>query len=357
MKCITSVLFSAAILASVSAFAPAAFSKAEDWQDTQGMKFHGEPTELLGPFAVFRTSRNTGLRVALHLLTPADCVRVYEGLKNQPARAEKWANATGEATHELINRVLRVDKDQLVPVNFATRPEPAVLVVFYVNNEEPESWDLLRDASAPFIKLQHDFPGQVEGVMYGIRHKKTEHTSMAMSLKVPWLVTDFYEQGSLNSLNQFVPDSCILMVLTRDGVPLFSVEKPTTATVTHLFGELSSFLDLVRPENPKGWSPRGYYWSAVQPVVHAHDHADPVLVGNPLMAQGLIQRKVFRFDAEIHVSADGSITGVKTLPNDLLPDKMAAPISDGLKKAVFVPAVQDGKFVDGVYLYHFRAAP
>lgn len=345
------------LVTSVSLFLPSAFCKPEDWQDTQGNRFRGEPTELFGPFAVFRTGRNTGRRVALQSLSRQECVRLYEALANKPPRGNTWASATGETTHELVGRVLQVDKDDLIPVDFSRRPEPEIVVVLYVSNGERDSWDVLTDASAPFLKLQHDFPGMVEGVMYGLRHSKAEHKNMATSRKVPYLVTDFYDQGSLDTLNRFLPHLYSIMVLSREGVPLFSADQPDKAAIDGLFAELRGLLDLSRPENPKSWPGRGYYWTTVQTFLHAQGHGDPILVGNPLVAHGLVQRKVFRFDAQIQVGADGTAYQVTMMPDDLLPEKMAAPIAEGLKKAVFVPAIQDGKFVEGVYLYHFQALP
>lgn len=352
---VTPLVWRSVFCALVCGFAATAFAIPEDWKDKQGTKFFGEPTELLGPFVVFRTSRDTGHRVALQLLTPRDCVRVNQALQDKPARAPKWSDAKGEATRELINRVVRVEAGRVVPADLATRPEPAAIVVFYVSNAESESRDMLKGAMEPFKKLQKDFPGMVEGVMYGFDHTKSDHISMAESLQVPWLLTDFYEQGSLDSLNRFLPESSFIMVLSREGVPLFTLTNSTAEEVVRLFSDLSGLLELTRSDNPKGWSALGYYWSVVQPVKYATGKADPLLVGNPLAAPGLVQRKVLRFDADIKVRADGQVTDVKVMPNPQLPETMAGPIADGLKKAVFVPAVRDGTFVDGVYRYQFRA--
>jgi hypothetical protein len=67
----------------------------------------------------------------------------------------------------------------------------------------------------------------------------------------------------------------------------------------------------------------------------------------------LKQRGVYRFDATIDVAADGSITGSKLSPGGDLPANLEAPLADALRKAVLVPAVDNGKFVAGVYNYHF----
>jgi len=355
LRPVTSAFCCVVIALFCSCLPPAASAKMEEWQDLQGNKFTGEPTELIGPFAIFRTGKVTGRRVALQLLAPQDCVRLNEALRNKPPRADKWANATGEATHELIGRVMQVNHDSLVPADLVSRPEPAVLLAVYSANAERFSWDMLTDAVPLFAKLRDTFPGQVDAVMYGVRHNQTEHLNMAISRNVPWLVTSFYEQGLLDTLNRFVPDAYSLVAFSRDGVPLFMANHPDTAATEQLFRDVSAFLDLIRPENPKSWAARTYYWKTVRPFEYSHGHADPMLIGNPLVKQGLVQRHVFHFEAEIQVAADGQVKDVKVLPDDMLPEKMAAPIADGLKKAVFVPAIQDGTFVDGLYLYHFRA--
>jgi hypothetical protein len=63
-----------------------AIGKTEEWKDTQGSRFRGEPAEVLGPLALFRTSRNTGRRLPFHVLSPEDCVRFSEQLRNHPGR-------------------------------------------------------------------------------------------------------------------------------------------------------------------------------------------------------------------------------------------------------------------------------
>jgi hypothetical protein len=117
-------------------------------------------------------------------------------------------------------------------------------------------------------------------------------------------------------------------------------------------------LDLLRPENRRSWKDRAYYLSVVQPVAYATGHCDPLLVGNPVIAEGLKQRRIFRFDAAVHVAAGGGVTQVVFPPDTTLSPDIAGAIAGAFEKvAVFVPAVDNGKFVDGVYAYHFEVAP
>lgn len=331
-------------------------AKTEDWTDSQGNQFRAEPLEILGPLAIFRTGRSTARRVPLQMLPPGECVRLYQALRDRPPRADTWAKATGKTTRELIDHVMRVENGKLVPPDFSHRPEPEVMIVMYVSNGVGESWGMLSNVASVYTKLQTDFPGMVDAVMVGMKHSRMEHANMAVSANVPWLATELHDQALLESLLLFAPESYGLMVLTRDGAPLFSADSPNAEAVARVMADLTNLLQLTKPENPQAWPMRVYYLSAVQPVAYAHGHADPQLVGNPLMAEGLKQRKVYRFDADLHISAEGSITSVEMHPDELLPEKMAKPIAEGLKHAVVVPAVQDGKFVDGVYKYHFEVA-
>jgi hypothetical protein len=110
----------------------------------------------------------------------------------------------------------------------------------------------------------------------------------------------------------------------------------------------------MRPDNPSSWNDRAYYLRAVQPAAYRTGRCDPVLLGNPFRAEALKQRGVFRFDATIQVAADGHVTGVSVKPDENLSPAMAEVLGDALRQAVLVPAVENGKFVDGICAYHFE---
>jgi hypothetical protein len=144
-------------------------------------------------------------------------------------------------------------------------------------------------------------------------------------------------------------------MVNRDGVPLVYSGGENAAAVKQAMDELVGLLDLMRPDNPRAWKDRAYYLSIIQPSVYAKGHCDPVLVGNPIIAEGLKQREIFRFDATIQVAADGRVTKVAFAPDANLPSGMAEAIAGAFEKAaVFVPAVDNGRFVDGAYAYHFE---
>ncbi|PTY03712.1 hypothetical protein DB347_20995 [Opitutaceae bacterium EW11] len=329
--------------------------KLEDWTDTQGGKFRGDPAEVLGPLALFRTSQTTGRHLAFHFLSAEDCVRFYERAKEAPARADDWSQAKSSVSAELKGRVSRLVDGKLVSAELKGR-EPEFYVVFYASSGAGDSWGMLGNAGEPYKKLKSVVPEEFEAVFFGIRHDVIAQTNMAKTMNVPWLVCDLRDEDLITSLSRFVPNEGFSMVIvTRTGVPLLAAAQPDANKVKEMFAGLAGFLDALRPENPQTWQDRQHYLKAVQAVSHPQGYTGPVLVGNPLRADGLVQRKVFRFNASIKVAADGSVTEVTMQPDELLPEKMSAPIAGALKKAMFVPAVQDGKYVDSEYTYHFEA--
>lgn len=336
--------------------APAAF---EEWKDTQGNSFSAEPMESLGPLALFRTKSLGGRMLAWRFLAPAGCVRFYEQIRGKPARAGDWAQATGIISREIAGKVKQVQDKELVAAGVAGRPEPEFYVLFFANSAVGKSWEMLGHSGDYYYKLQQSHPGMVSGVFIGMRHNAADHRKMAVGMNLPWLISDYYEQDSFTTIARFTPggdeEAFGLVVVTRDGVPVFSANRPDDADLAKVFADLTALLELMRPENPRSWQDRAYYLRAVQPAAVATGHADPVLVGNPLVAEGLRQRKIPQVDATIEVAADGSVTEVTIKPDTGVPANMITPLGDALKKAcVFVQAVDNGKSVAGTYHYHLE---
>ena len=63
------------LFALLAALPAPALAKTSAWKDAAGATFKGEPTEVIGPFAIFRTSGGSGRRVLLRALSPEDCRR------------------------------------------------------------------------------------------------------------------------------------------------------------------------------------------------------------------------------------------------------------------------------------------
>ncbi len=329
-------------------------AKVEPWTDLQGNAFKGEPSEVFGPLAIFRTSSGGSRKLPWRALSPADCVRFIEAVSKKPTRAEDWTKATGDLTSDLIGRLKQRQDGKLIKAQLSGRPEPLLLVAFYVDNSEGKSWDLLGKSSAPFQELAQKYPGQIEGIQLGLNHSKEEHQNMALTMNVPWLLVDFTEQAKVQLLKDYSPakGEFSLEVLSRNGVPVLSASNPTETEMQKVFADLGLLLELQKPTNTRTWADRAYYLTALQPVLHRNDAAGPVLVGDPLVPQGLRERKIFRLEARIEVGADGKATQVTIKDDASISAPVAAALADALKKAaVFVPAVDHGKLVAGTYDY------
>lgn len=349
------------LMAAHAGFAPSvASAKIEDWRDTQGNAFRAEPAEALGPLAVFRSDKRGSRIMPFHLLSPEDCVRFYEAVKKKPARAAEWKNTKTELGYDFFRRTFIVRNGGLGSVDFTGRPEPRFFIVLYAANNESKSWESI-DAMLPiYQKLRAAYPDDVEAMLFGVGHGAQDHINMAVSKAMPWLVADLMEEGNMNTLRRFAStDALGVIVFTGDGVPLFSSTIADTSKVAQPLIELAILLETIRPDNPRGWRDYAHYLHAIQPVVHAADHGDPVLVGNPLKADGLRQRKIHLVDATIQVAADGKVTKATLAPDEKsAPAAMVAPLEQALQRsAVFVPAVDHGKFVDGTYHYRLEVPP
>lgn len=330
-------------------------AKVEEWQDAQGGSFRAEAAEDLGPLALFRSAKRGARMVPFHLLAPADCVRFHEQIKDSPPRADDWrASANRKVSYEVREHAMHVQDQRLVPADLTGRREPRFFIVIYGTNGDGKGWEVI-DAVLPlYRKLQAAFPGEAEALFFGVDHKSSDHRNMAVSKQMPWLVTDLSQQPNMTILRRFIPGTKVgVVVFSRDGVPLFSRDASEFDQIAQPVADLIVLLETIRPENPKGWKDRAHYLRAIRPVVFAQGHADPVLIGNPLVPEGLRQRKIRRVEATLTVAADGAVTRVDLNSSAAdLPTAMRSPIADALQKAcIFVPAVHNGQFVDGMHLY------
>lgn len=352
--------FSALVFVCALACAAAATAapKSEDWIDTQGAKFRGAPSELIGPFAIFRTGASTGRRVPLTLLKPGDCVRFAEALQSQPPRAADWAGAKGAISGDLSGNVLRVENGKLVPADLRGRAEPQFFILFVVRHSIGPSWEMMGASMEKYAEIQKRFPGQVEAVMVGHGHSRGDHVKMATGMNVPWLVTDLMSQAGMPAvLRHATGEPPFLAIVTREGVPLLSSVADTKAKVAQTLAGFVELLEAVQPGNPRSWAPREHYFRAVQPAAHRTGRAAPVLVGDPLKPDALQANGIERFEAVLQVTADGKVLDVVMQPGAKMPDAFVDPVRLALAQAVLVPAVAEGKFVAGELPYRFPPAP
>lgn len=329
-----------------------AAAKRENWKDTQGGQFRAEAAEVLGPFALFRNTLTTGRRLPLRFLRAEDCVRLHQSLQAEPAPAADWTETKSPVPLDFLGRVMRVQDGKLVPADLKGRPEPKVYVIVFANNGEGKSWDMIGTVNAKYYELVGAYPGQIEALLFGVRHERVEHANIATTMRVPYLVTDFAEQRHYYRVGKYAPTDFGLIALSRTGVPLGGVAAPQkTEDVERFFSELAAFLALIQDQNPAGWQDRAHYLAAVQRVIHARGEAAAVLVGNPLAADVLRQRGVSRVEAQIAVGEKGDVRNVD-LKRDGIPEALQQPIVEALSRAtLFVPAVKDGRFVESTYSY------
>jgi hypothetical protein len=347
---------SIAIAAAFLGFVTSAGAKSEEWKNAKGETFEAKPADILGPWALFDDST----LLPLSLLSDADCVRFYEGLKDKPSRASDWKNATSTISSELYGRLLRYKGDSLVADEEGGRPEPEFYMIFYVSDDKVQSWDELRRSTpALYARLEKDYPTRFQGVVYGLETESMQdYMDVAANTKGDWMFTQFQEEMKMRATQKMTPSNLYgIVVMTRDGIPLFGPESSTDEQVKATFDKFSGLLSHMRPDDIRAWKDRAHYLRAVQPVAFASGHSDPVLVGNPLDDAKLRGMKVYKLDASFQIAADGTIKDVVVNPDGLAPN-MVAMFTSGFKRAcLFVPAVDHGKFVDGTYAYHVELAP
>jgi hypothetical protein len=328
-------------------------ARSEEWK-AGSETFRGDPIEAFGPLALFRTGYSTGRSLPFRALTDQDCARFFEKTRSAPAPSD-WPHATGAVAKELVGSVYVVKDKKLVPPNFAGLPEPQLFVILYLGNNVGTSWNILWQCKEEYKKLHAAHPSGVEAVFYGVHSSRQDHVNMARDQEMPWLVTDFMDQSSMSTLHPWASHGqCQIMILSRQGVPLYGVADPDAAGVTKAFAEAEKFVQLLNPENPQTWPDRAHYLRVTQPLAFANGETGPVLVGNPLKADALRKAGVSLIDAKITVSAEGLVKSVEIRADAGVPAKLIAPLSEVLKANLrFVAAVKNGKFVDGVYSYRF----
>lgn len=340
------------------AFPPAVHAKASDWKDVQGTTFRGEPTEILGPFAVFRTGSDKGRRVLLRAFSEEECLRLHAEISTRPPRAASLAAAKGEATGELVGNVRVVQDGELVPADLADRPEPELLMLLAGSHNDGDGWFMAGNMNLFFRRLQRSYPGLMEGVFLGTRHDVKQHHSIAVNTGMPWLVSDLLAQETMNTINRYLPKQGANVVLvSRQGVPLVATRAGEAAGVRAFFAQISELLWQIDPANPAGWPDRLHYLNATRPAEFIRSKTDPVLVGDPLRPEGVRKYGVKRVVARLMVDADGKVTPKLLASSRGVPPELVAPLTDALAGAVVAPGIEQGRPVAGTLDYLLEVPP
>lgn len=323
-------------------------AKTSQWKDVQGTSFRGEPMEVIGPNAVFKTGSLGGRRVLLRGISADDCRRVYAEIAKRPARAATWAAAQGLATSDVVGHVLQFDGKDLVPADLTKMPEPQLLLVLFGSHNDGESWAMVgATLAAVYHRVQRVYPGLLGAVFMGIRHNEAEHRRMAIASRMPWLVAKFQDQAGMQ-LKRFVPaEGTKLVLLSREGVPLLSARATDRDAMREFADRLVEFLWQIDPLNPRHWRDRAAYFSAIRPTEFARSGTEPMLIGNPLRAETLREYGVTRVAARLEIAADGKVVPTIHSTAAEMPPELVAPLTGVLRQTLVLPAIDHGVPVAG----------
>jgi hypothetical protein len=344
-----------ALLAASLGLAGVAHAKSEEWKDAKGNTFEAMPSQLLGPWALF----DNGTLVPLNAMSNEDCVRFYEGLKDKPARAADWRDAKSNISAELYGRLLHYKGYDLEKDDERGRIEPELYMIFFTTNDKNMTWKMLRNETPDlYAKMMHAHSETIQGVVFGVGEEIGDHLDLAVNTHGDWFYTEFATEVEMRTLKRLIPTNLYgIVVMTRDGVPLFGPDASNEQQIQSIFDQVNGLLVHVEDRDLRDWVARSHYYRAVQPVAFATGHSDPMLMGNPLVDSVLRKMKIYKVDATFQVKADGTITSVTMKPGELSPD-MEKTFSSGFQRGcLFVPAVDNGKFVDGTYEYHMEVSP
>jgi hypothetical protein len=333
----------------------AALAKSEEWKDPAGNTFEASASDIVGPWALF----DNGTLIPLNLMSDEDSVRFYERLKDKPVRAADWKDAKSSVSSELYGRLLHYNGLDLEKDDEKGREEPEFFMIFFSTNDKNMTWKMLRNETPDlYAKMMKAHPTMIQGVVFGVGEEMADHLDLAVNTHGDWFYTLFGAEVEMRTLKTMIPTNLYgIVVMTRDGVPLYGPDASNEEEIQSIFDKVNAMLVHAEDRDPRDWIARAHYYRAVQPVAFASGHSDPLLMGNPLVAAVLRKMKIYNVDATFHVKADGTITAVDMKPGELAPDTEKA-FSAGFKRGcLFVPAVDNGKFVDGTYEYHMQVAP
>jgi hypothetical protein len=254
-----------------------------DWTDLQGTTFKGEPSGVFGPFAVFKTGSTKARRVLLRAMSPQDCVRFYQELRQggKLERASDWSHSRSALSANLRGRVYRLEKDRLLPLDTDGVREPELYVCFFASGWEGISYELAAWYSAVYARLKRVYGDEMETVFLGVRHDRND--GFMKTMKVRWLTVDYALRSSIDPYRLFAPSSGAGMVLlTREGAPLVMTETNDLQGMKRFVDELCAIMGAADEHNSLFWKDRAYYLTNVRPVQFASAAAPALLVGNPL---------------------------------------------------------------------------
>jgi hypothetical protein len=327
----------------------------ESWTTLDGDRFKGDPAGMVGPFAIFRINGNQGRNILLSQLSEDECRRLYRKIEGLPQRQDTWEDAGGEISREVVGRLLSaVDGERMQPFDFSGRPEPDYFVVVYGDMSD---WRFLKAFRRPYRQLKSALGDTVEGIFFasGKKASASRHEEFSLQQRIDLLVTDYTQQGRMDDLAAMAPgDGPLLVIVNRHGAPLFSTTSEDEIEST--FARFQKFLDLNDPGLPANWKHCAHYMRATQTLRFARASAGPVLMGSPVDHRQLATLGVGAFSLTIELDAAHKVTGLNLDPDGPMPSEVVLEgISVAFSRiAVYVSAVENGRFVAGSLVYRFE---
>lgn len=341
-----------------------AASTESEWPDGKGGMFRGEPVEAIGPLLTFRTGATSGRSLPMRFFSPAECVRFYQAVAGRPGRANRWSEATGDASREFMGKLQWFDqwRGESRPFDFPGVPEPEFFIVLFGGPR----LGLLLDDLVPFTnRLQRVYPGRVATIVVRQQTNRSGPDFGAVGLPSfhpAWLVTDPGKQNALKIVKRAAPTEPTgdfsIALMTRQGIPLLR------GPLNHV-GDVIAFTDGARDllwrlslENPGSLHDRTHYLRAVRPVEFAQTKCDPLLIIDPFKVDFLRLHGVVGVKAKLEVGTDGSVAQVELQPDSEIPTPLAGLFAETLRStAVILPAIDHGRPVAGTLHYTLNVAP
>ncbi len=340
-------LINLALLTSVHA-------RSSNWTDLQGTTFKGSPSASYGPFALFNTGPNKGRRVLFRALAPEDCIRYYEESQKM-TRAEDWSQAKSSVSDDLKDRLQRLENNQLVPVNIKGLPEPELYVLIFASAWEGSSYTISLQFRAAYDRLQRIYGNRMVTVRFGIRQDKQSDLNFAKATNMPWLIANYTELDAIDVFARNAPaQGCLMMLVTRDGVPLAQSTAENLQDVKKFIDELNAIMAASDEQNPLFWKDHAYYQSIIRPRRYATSSTPPMLIGNPLRTSTLRKNGVKQVSASMEIDAEGKVTAVTIANAAEIPASFLPKLEKALSgSAIFLPAIQQGKPVAGTFAFNY----
>ncbi len=323
--------------------------KPSTWSELNGASFQGECIRTYGPYALFKTKNAHSKLVPLSHLSPADCLRVHKESGASQANALPWGKSDDAVARELVGRLARLQDGKLIPAEVAALPTPDFIVAFFGSRGTGDSWDAVEQLRKLHTRCSTEPHAKVSVIFFSRDAKESDQIAFVRDTRMPWLVAD-YNKTEFTDLKSRYSDSPapLVVILARGGIPLFQSLEPKKAAVADCLRRFETFLDLQNPNAVASFKERYHYLAAVQQALHQNDSCGPTLVGSLLNVNALREEGLGAFSALLQVSAQGRVENAELTG---VPAALHEKVQEGLRRSLFVPAMDHGKAVAGTYQY------